>query len=270
MMEAVRRVARTTFICTTFCLVNGLTGSMAYAEVAPRAVRADERIRTVAFQKDNIIQLPGMMGVSTMIVFNDDEQIATVAMGDSLAWQAVPDQAKKLLFIKPLEADAVTNMNVATSKRIYNFMLRGAKEGNSRLAVIKLRFTYPDDEFSARELEQAKINASMPNLRAAGENPELINRNYGYRGSLENKPVSVFDDGTKTFFEFSGESPAIFAVKSDGTETLINYRREGKYVVIDKVNAQWTLRNGKIATCVYNLKLRKKPVQTTWSTPRDR
>ena len=42
-------------------------------------------------------------------------------------------------------------------------------------------------------------------------------------------------------------------VLPDGDETLINYRREGEFIVVDKVAAQWTLRNGDEATCVFNL-----------------
>jgi len=238
-------------------LLLAFADTAAFAESNPRSVKADERIRTVPFQKDNVINLQAMMGVSTMIEFNDDERIATVAMGDTLAWQAVPDQSKHFLFIKPLEPKAVTNMNVVTSKRVYNFMLSGAVPGNSRQAVFKLRFAYPEDESNAGLMAAAKENASMPNLRAALAHPESLNYDYGYKGSDQNKPSAALDDGTKTFFKFSGEIPAIFAVKSDGSETLINYRREGDYIVVDKVTAQWTLRNGAETTCVFNNKLIK-------------
>lgn len=230
------------------------SSDIAHAESTPRAVQADERIRTVPFQKDNIIYLAGMMGVSTMIVFNDDEKIATVAMGDSVAWQAVPDQSKQFLFIKPLQPDAETNMNVVTSKRVYTFMLRGAKPGNTKQAVIKLRFAYPDDVADGKVLALAKQNAVMPNVREALANPGRLNYDYGYKGAVDNRPSSMFDDGTKTFFQFSGEVPAFFAVKSDGSESLVNYRREGDYIVIDKVSRQWTLRAGTVATCVFNMK----------------
>jgi len=232
---------------------------LAQAESLPKAVKADERIRTVPFQKDNIIYLAGMMGVSTMIVFNDDEKIATVAMGDSVAWQAVPDQSKQYLFIKPLEPNAVTNMNVVTSKRVYNFMLRGATPGNTRTAVIKLRFSYPEDEVSAKLLATARENAAMPNIKAALADPARLNFNYGYKGAVDNRPTSMFDDGKKTFFQFSGELPAFFAVKSNRSESLVNYRREGDYIVIDKVADQWTLRNGDTVTCVFNLKKSVRP-----------
>lgn len=249
---------RTAILCSVFCAVVGYAGNTAFAESTPKSVKADERIRTVTYQKDNIIFLSGMMGVSTMVVFNDDEAIVTVAMGDSQSWQAVPDQSKKFLFIKPLEPNAVTNMNVVTSKRVYNFMMKGAPVGNSRTAVIKLRFSYPDDEADARLMAQAKLNAAMPNVRAALSDPLKVNYDYGYKGDKENKPVSVADDGTKTFFEFTGEVPGIFAVKSDGSETLVNYRREGNYIVVDKVSRQWTLRSGKVVTCVFNMKLTGK------------
>lgn len=232
--------------------------SVVCAESLPKAVKADERIRTVPFQKDNIVYLAGMMGVSTMIVFNDDEKIATVAMGDTVGWQAVPDQSRQYLFIKPLEANAITNMNVVTSKRVYTFLLTGAVPGNSRNAVIKLRFNYPEDSADAKLMAAAKEKAAFPNIKAALENPSALNRDYGYTGAVDNRPSLIFDDGRKTYFQFNGELPAFFAVKSDGSESLVNFRREGDYIVVDKVADQWTLRNGTMTTCVFNLKTSSK------------
>lgn len=231
-----------------------LQATVARSEIQPRAVKADERIRTVPFQRDNIVYLAGMMGVSTMIVFNEDERIATVAMGDTIGWQAVPDQSKQFLFIKPLEPNAVTNMNVVTTKRVYTFMLTGARPGNTRTAVIKLRFSYPEDAGNAALLAAAREKAAMPNLRAALASSTGLNYDYGFKGPVDNRPTSVFDDGKKTFFQFSGEVPAIFSVKSDRSETLVNFRREGDYIVVDEVSRQWTLRKGDIATCVFNMK----------------
>lgn len=238
-----------------------LTPSLALAEATPAAVWADPRIKTVSYQKDNIISVLGMMGLSTMIEFNPDERIATVTMGDTVAWQAVPDRSGRYLFIKPLNPNAVTNMNVVTSVRVYNFMLHGAPPGNTRQADIKLRFIYPDDVVDAKLMGQAKAMVSQPNLTEALSHRDKLNYDYGYKGNAANKPVTVFDDGVKTFFQFqsANDSPAIFAVKSDFTETLINYRREGNYVVVDKVSPQWTLRNGGVTTCIFNQKALASP-----------
>jgi type IV secretion system protein VirB9 len=243
-----------------------LCAGAANAETAPRALKADERIRSVVFEKDNVVFLEGTMGVSTMIVFDDEETIATVAMGDSLSWQAVPDQSKHYLFIKPLERDAVTNMNVVTTKRIYNFVLRTGRPGGPG-AVYKLRFVYPEKDADARLLAKAKDMAAMPNLAALKQHPELINFDYGFKGSVLNKPGAVFDDGTKTYFRFAGDVPGIFLVMPGAAETLINYRREGDIIVVDQVAAQWTLRNGDEATCVFNLHAQKAPAPVKTMTP---
>ena len=168
----------------------------AWAERAPRSVPSDFRIRTVAFERDNVVMLYGTMGVSTMVVFGDDERIATVAMGDTMAWQAVPDQSKRFLFIKPLERDAATNMNIVTNKRIYNFVLKPGSIAGEK-AVYKLRFTYPEEDANARLINQARAMAAYPNLK--GMRWEDMNLDYVYKGREITKPENVFDDGTKTF-----------------------------------------------------------------------
>ena len=237
-------------------LCAGFSAPAALAESTPKAVRADPRIRVVTFQPDQVVAVYGMMGVSTMIEFNSDEHVLTIAMGDTVGWQAVPDSSSQFIYVKPLRVNAVTNLNVVTDKRIYNFILHGDPPGDTRRAVIKLRFSYPDDARDAKQLAALKNSTMNPNLQQAMLHPDQLNYAYGYKGNPENKPVSIFDDGTHTYFQFSNvnDSPAIFAVKSDSSETLVNYRREAQYVVVDKVAKQWTLRNGDVTTCIFNQK----------------
>ncbi|AZG78747.1 P-type conjugative transfer protein VirB9 [Methylocystis rosea] len=232
----------------------------AFAEQAPRAVIQDSRIRTVPFQRDNVVVVHGALGVSTMVAFGDDERIETVAIGDSVGWQAVPDQSKRFLFIKPLEPHAVTNMNVVTRKRIYNFLLRAVD--NRASVVFKVRFTYPDVEEDQRLLALAKAKAAMPNYRALMSRPGT-NFDYSYKGQVTAKPDFVFDDGIKTYFRFGGEVPAIFLVKPDRSETLVNYLREGEIIVVDKVAGQFTMRKGDETACVFNLRAESMPEPAT-------
>ncbi len=235
----------------------------AFAEQAPRALIQDSRIRTVPFQRDNVVVVHGALGVSTMVAFGDDERIETVAIGDSVGWQAVPDQSKRFLFIKPLEPHAVTNMNVVTRKRIYNFLLRAVD--NRASVVFKVRFTYPDVEEDQRLLALAKAKASMPNYRALMSRPGT-NFDYSYKGQVTAKPDFVFDDGVKTYFRFGGEVPAIFLVKLDRSETLVNYRREGEVIVVDKVAGQFTMRKGDETACVFNMRAASMPPPITRET----
>jgi type IV secretion system protein VirB9 len=246
-------------------LIMGLTalafaGRLAHAEIAPAPGKQDSRIRSVPYQRDNVVTIWGTRGVSTIIVFGEDEKIETVALGDSLAWQAVPDQSKRYLFIKPLEKDASTNMTVVTRSRIYSFVLR--TEGGAHRVVFKVRFTYPDDEADARLMAKAEAMASFPNKRLA-EASSTRNFDYSYKGRANVKPQIVFDDGTKTYFRFAGEVPGIFLVNADRTETLVNYRREGDMVVVDKAAGQWTMRNGDDTACVFNMRARPQGAPTS-------
>ncbi|MGO7719114.1 TrbG/VirB9 family P-type conjugative transfer protein, partial [Rhizobium johnstonii] len=77
----------------------------------------------------------------------------------------------------------------------------------------------------------------------------------GFKGSDAAKPLWVFDDGLKTFRKFTGDIPAIFIVDRKSRESLVNYRREADYIVIDTVSRQWSLRYGtEDETCLFNLR----------------
>lgn len=54
------------------------------------------------------------------------------------------------------------------------------------------------------------------------------------------------------YLEFPDEIPAIFVVEGKRQESLINLRTQGKYVVVDKIAAQFTLRAGDKWLCLYN------------------
>ena len=224
------------------------------AELLPRAGKADPRIREVAYNADQVVAIDATYGTSTMIVLQDDEKIETLALGDSVAWKVEPNHKGNIIFVKPVEKNATSNLNIVTSKRIYAFLLRSnfAAVGQQ---IFKVRFRYPEDEVDASLLSQAKERAKYPNQ--SGFNVANANSDYAYKGSSVNRPTAVFDDGVKTFFRFEndGQIPAIFAVDAERNESLVNFRREGAYVVVDKVNFQWTLRNGPESTCVFNLRL---------------
>lgn len=233
-------------------LVLLLVASDAFAEALPRPGRVDSRVREVIYNKDNVTAIDATYGTSTMIELQTDEKIETLALGDSIAWRVEPNRKGDIIFVKPVEKNAQSNLNVVTDKRVYSFLLRSNTRPPSGQIYI-VRFRFPDDEASARLLAEAKERAANPNLKAL--NIANANSDYGYKGSSANKPVTVFDDGTKTWFRFEGETPAIYIVDAERNESLVNYRSEGPYLVVDKVSAQWTLRNGKESTCVFNRRL---------------
>jgi len=238
--------------CVVVGLIFSITTSAAHAEALPRPGRTDSRVRDVVYNRDNVTAIDASYGTSTMIELQPDEKIETLALGDSIAWKVEPNRKGDIIFVKPVDKNAISNLNVVTDKRIYSFLLRS----NTRPPagqIYAVRFRFPDDEASAKLLDEAKQRAANPNLKDL--NIANANSDYGYKGSSANKPVAVFDDGTKTWFRFEGETPAIYIVDADRNESLVNFRTEGPYVIVDKVSPQWTLRNGQESTCIFNRRL---------------
>jgi type IV secretion system protein VirB9 len=234
------------------CFVLLLSIGPVLADTLPRPGPRDSRIRYVAYNRDQVVVIDVTFGASTMIVFEEDEKIETLGAGDALGFKIEPNKRGNVLFVKPAEKDALANLNVLTTKRQYVFVLRSGFR-NIRAQVFAVRFTYPDTAMTQQDLEEARRRVSEPNLRNL--NVANANTDYAYKGSSANKPSVIFDDGTKTFFRFEGQVPAIYIVDRQRNESLVNFRREGPYLVIDRVNFQWTLRNGDEVTCVFNQRL---------------
>lgn len=234
-------------------LIAMLIASTAGAEKAPSFGPRDKRIRYILYDPDQVFRIDASYGTSTMIVFADNEKIETIGAGDALAWKIEPNKKGNILFVKPVDKKANANLNVITNRHQYVFMLTADFRPVSR-QIFKVVFRYPDETGAdAALLDEARERAANPNL--ANLDVANTNSNYGYKGSALAKPLVVFDDGMKTFFRFQGEIPAIFIVDRNRNESLVNLRREGDYMVVDKVNYQWTIRNGNEQACLFNLRL---------------
>ena len=239
-----------------FTLATILAGaSAAPAETTPVPGLADPRIRTVGYNANNVVAIDASYGISTMIVLGDNEHIETIAVGDSLAWRVEPNKHGNIIFLKPVAPNAATDMNVVTDQRLYTFSLRSHEPQPGKAEVYKVKFSYPGEDEDKRLVKQAEALVNDPNRRAF--KVKHANTDYGFKGDVALKPVAVFDDGIKTWFQFQGEVPAIFIVDKDRHESLVNYRRERSFLVVDKVNRQWTLRSGELATCIFNLRFSK-------------
>lgn len=225
--------------------------SAAQAAETPSAGRLDARVTSVVYQPNNVVRVFATYGISTMIIFDEDEKFETIAVGDSDSWDVVPTDKGNILFVKPKAKNAATNMNVVTTKRIYYLELTDfAPEDNKK--VFGIRFVYPDKDLNASLRKEAEARAAFPNI--AGIDKANVNIDYSFSGDPGLKPLMIFDDGKKTFFKFGPKVPAIFAVNADFTETLRNFRREGDYIVVDGTATQYTLRDGNQWTCIFNLR----------------
>ena len=101
---------------TTMILLLLILPSLALAERAPEPGAADARVRHVVYNPRDVVNVLGHYGYQTLVQFADYEQIENISIGDSLAWQVVPNERGNLLFLKPIERDAETNLTVVTSR----------------------------------------------------------------------------------------------------------------------------------------------------------
>ena len=147
-----------------------LLASLALCLAAPVSAQ-DNRLQTRVFDENAVVRIDGKVKVQTTIKFGPDEVIENVAIGDSAAWQVQPNKAQSILFVKPLEPDARTNMTVVTDKRTYLFDLV-ASPRNSALYV--LQFRYPELEKAAEEARLAAIAEAEAQAIRALEAPEEV------------------------------------------------------------------------------------------------
>ena len=225
--------------------------SKAYAEQAPSPGRLDNRVASVVYQPNNVVEVTATYGISTMIVFDEDEKFQTISLGDTDSWQVVPTDKGNILFVKPIARQVPTNMNVVTDKRIYYFALKDQASQKGR-EMFGIRFIYPEKSLNAKLHSEAEFRAANPAI--SNIDKANVNIDYSFSGGTALKPLMVFDDGKHTFFKFGPRVPAIFLVNSDFTETLTNFRKEGDYLVVDGTTTQVTLRDGNDYTCIFNLR----------------
>ncbi|WP_082476970.1 P-type conjugative transfer protein VirB9 [Rhizobium sp. Leaf371] len=237
------------FLAATLTVLT--SGTSVFGAQTPASGRLDPRVTSVVYQPNNVVRVFATYGISTMIIFDEDEKFETVALGDTESWDVVPTDKGNILFVKPKAKQVTTNMNVVTTKRIYYLELNDyAPEDGKK--VFGIRFVYPEKDLNASLRKEAEARAANPNL--AGIDKANVNIDYSFSGDGKLKPLMVFDDGKKTFFKFGTTVPAIFAVNADFSETLRNFRREGEYIVVDGTATQYTLRDGNQWTCIFNLR----------------
>jgi len=99
----------------------------------------DDRLVEHQYIENEVVPIDGRIGVQATIAFENGETIENVAVGDSLAWQITPNKRADLLFVKPLNPLARTNMTVITNRRTYFFDLSASPKARP---LYMLRFTY--------------------------------------------------------------------------------------------------------------------------------
>ncbi|MBY5533824.1 P-type conjugative transfer protein VirB9 [Rhizobium leguminosarum] len=246
-----------------FFLVASLS-STAHALDIPRGASQDSRVRFIDYQPYNITKIVGTLRSSVQIEFAADEEIAHVALGNSVAWEVAP--AGNILFLKPRENQPVTNISVVTTRRdgstrSYQMELTvrdGTVEAGQN-TYFYVKYRYPADEAERRRLDAA----ARAQAAQAGEADKVLalheaygprNWRYSAQGSAALEPQAVYDNGKVTTFAFAGnqEMPAIYMENSDGSESLVPKSVDNNLVLVHAISRKFILRRGGDVLCVFN------------------
>ena len=213
--------------------MTALAAAPAAAQISPQPRPGDPRLQTVMYDPTQIIQLRGAPGYQLTIELSPDEQVQSVALGDTGAWQVSANKAGDHLFIKPAQASVATNMTVITTVRTYNFDLVPLAGPAMDMAYI-VRFQYPADE----------INGAMPATASNDTTSPRAAAHYRVEGDRALRPSAVTDDGLHTYISWPADSalPATFQLGDDGKERLVNGIMRGNSFVVDGIAKKLVFR----------------------------
>jgi type IV secretion system protein VirB9 len=223
------------------------------ARVQPGRATFLNAIQKYAWAEGALFQVYAAPGQVTDIVLQEGEELVgpgPVAAGDTVRWiigdtiSGAGAARRVHILVKPTRADIVTNLIINTSRRTYHIELRATPS----TYMASVSWSYPEHELIALRKAEAERERAAP--IAAGL--DLGALNFGYRLSGDKpdwRPVRVFDDGRQLFIEFGeevavGEMPPLFASGDKGAAELLNYRVNGRFMIVDRLFARGELRMG--------------------------
>ena len=192
-------------------------------------------------------------GRVTDIALQEGEQLVgpgPVAAGDTVRWiigdtvSGAGATARVHILVKPTRPDLATNLLINTDRRTYHLELRAT----AATYMASVSWTYPHDALIALQSRNAAAASAAP--VATGVDVSALNFRYRIEGDRAPwKPVRAFDDSAQVFIEFpagisQGEMPPLFVTGAAGDAELVNYRVQGRYMVVDRLFAAAELRLG--------------------------
>lgn len=223
------------------------------ARIQPEDAGFENAIQRYAYSEGALFQIYAKPGQVTDIALQEGEKLVgpgPVAAGDTVRWMIGDTLSgsgatqRVHILVKPTRPDITTNLVINTDRRTYHLELRA----NARVYMASVSWSYPQDELIA--LRQAEADAARAAPIADGFSIENLNFDYRISGDRPDwRPLRVFDDGRQTLVEFppniaQGEMPPFFVVGEEGEAELVNYRVNGRYLIVDRLFRKAELRLG--------------------------
>lgn len=204
------------------------------------------------FVERGVFELLAAPGRITDIVLEPGETLVEtnpIAAGDTVRW-VIGDTTsgegagrRVHVLVKPVEAGLSTNLIINTNRRSYHLQMRTS----SRAYLSQVAWRYPQPPSAA---PTAPVKPAVLVTPSAPPASEPLNLGYRIKGEARWRPARVYDDGARTYVEFGpavalGDLPPLYVLGPDGkTSELVNYRVEGRRLVVDRLFDRAELRFG--------------------------
>lgn len=219
-----------------------LAAANSAARQRPSASAFEAARQVYAYQPGALYEVYTSPNYVTTVLLEPGETLNTIAAGDTSRWMVTQADAEEqvdgriIVLIKPQMANLRTNVVLITDRRSY--LIEAVSQPGSTYSA-QVAWTYPEEP------------------RLEGDAPiDAINLNYRIRTVRGRAPVwtptRVFDDGRRTWVEFSpdvaaSDLPPLFVVTGEGAE-IANYRTitgpSGQRYMLDRVFDVAELRFG--------------------------
>lgn len=230
-----------------------VTAANAAARVQPSKGGYFNAIQQYPYADGSLYQVYTSPGQVTDIALQVGERLVgagPVAAGDTVRWvigdtlSGAGANQRVHILVKPTRADISTNLIINTDRRTYHIELRAT----AATWMASVSWTYPQDHLIALRGRNAAAADAAPIASAI----DLSGLNFRYRIEGDKapwQPERAFDDGRQVFIEFpsgiaQGEMPPLFVSGASGSAELVNYRVQGRYMVVDRLFASAELRLG--------------------------
>lgn len=206
----------------------------------------DSRNVQFVYEPSKIYTLLAQAGQLLHVELGPDEQIVTIQMSDPVRWIASRVENPQIaprIFFKPTKGDIATSVSIVTTARKYELLLQSVPEGSYRYQQVTFR--YPDVEQreevaraervavetgERRRLESQEVSAPLA--------PEQLNWSYEIDGKASFRPDAVFDNGRFTYLTMAPnvqELPAVFMLVDGKRMQVVDYHRQGPYLVVQRL-----------------------------------
>lgn len=284
--------------------------AQSHTALSPRPSHLDNRLVVFPFHEHGLYTLHLHFNTGhTHLEFSADEQIVASYVNDeTLFEQSVVDRTMRDVFVRALVKGAVGTITVITNKRRYQLEMFEVSDCTALSRYQRVSWSYGQRGWQAQEHGQphapggqgpqagltgltgaaqtAAQPASNPSSATGGGDAGLVdvsklNMDYRIEGDDAIKPVRVFDDGRRTFVQFSRDvafRPAIFQVNSEGRGEPVDYIPEPTQFVLPRVfehglllklgKQEVRIRNMATSSCgLFDSQCRRVQVRNVSSTP---